>query len=371
MHDRGDANGGEYTSMEEFLRRAEAAGAGQTSRAEPQSAENPAAGSEQPPLWSEPVAAEPPNIAAEQPPIMEAAREAVGEPKEPEIQYSAVEAPISMSEQTGEQRSYSGLFLGLLALAIVAAIAGLGWTYYLSGRLTNAEMQLSQEQQQNQKLAAALDETNARLKVTSDTLGHSLGITQKELEARAQDLLNRQQAAARHFENEQQQTQQKISSVSSDVSGVKTDVGGVKTDLSNTQTQLKSDEAQLQSMKGDLGIDSGLIATNAKELEILKHKGDRNYYEFTLQKGHRQPVSTVSLELKKADPKHSRYTVEVYADDKKIEKKDRGLNEPVQFYTGKDNYLYELVVNSIEKNEVKGYIATPKNAPVPVNTSGD
>ena len=273
------------------------------------------------------------------------------------------------SNQVGEQRSYSGLFLGLLGLAVVAAIAGLGWSYHLSGRLTNAEMQLSQAQQQNQKLATALDETNAQLKVTTDTLGHSLGLTQKQLEKRAQDLLNRQQAAARHFESEQQDTQQKINSVSSDVSGVKTDVGGVKTDLGTTQTQLKSDEAQLLSMKGDLGVQSGLIATNGRELEILKHKGDRNYYEFTLQKGQKRPISTVSLELKKSDPKHSRYTVIVYADDKKIEKKDRGLNEPVQFYTGKDNYLYEMVVNSIDKNQVKGYIATPKSAPVPVSTS--
>lgn len=270
-----------------------------------------------------------------------------------------------------EQRSYSGLFLGLLALAVLAAIAGLAWSYHLSGRLTHAEMQLSEAQQQNDKLASALDETNARLKVTSETLGRSLGITQKQLEERAQDLLNRQQAANRRFETAQQATQQKISSVSNDVSGVKTDVGGVKTDLNNTQTELKADEAQLQSMKGDLGVDSGLIATNQKELDFLKHKGDRNYYQFTLRKGHRQPVSTVSLELKKADAKHSRYTLVVYADDKKIEKKNRNLNEPVQFYTGKDNYLYELVVNSIQKNEVSGYIATPKNAPVPVSTSGN
>jgi chromosome segregation ATPase len=278
-----------------------------------------------------------------------------------------------MSDQAsgnGEQRSYSGLFLGLLALAIVAAIAGLGWSYYLSGRLTHAETQLLQAQKQNEKLSSALDDTNARLKVTSDTLGHSLGITQKELEQRAQDLLRRQQAEAKQLESEQKDTQQKISSVSSDVTGVKTDVGGVKTDLGNTETQLKADEAQMQTMKGDLGQQSGLIATNAQELEILKHKGDRNYYEFTLQKGQRRPISTVSLELKKADVKHSRYTLIVYADDKQIEKKDRGLNEPVQFYTGKDSYLYELVVNSIDKNQVKGYIATPKSAPVPVSTSG-
>jgi DNA repair exonuclease SbcCD ATPase subunit len=269
-----------------------------------------------------------------------------------------------------EQRSYSGLFLGLLAIAMLAAIAGLAWSYHLAGRLTNAEAQLAQAQQRNDKLASALDETNARLTVTSDTLGHSLGLTQKQLELKAQDLLQRQEASAKKFENEQQATQQKISSVSSDVSTVKTDVGGVKTDLGNTQTELKTAESQLQSMKGDMGVQSGLIATNHDELEILKHKGDRNYYEFTLTKGEKKPVSTVSLELKKADTKHSRYTLEVYADDKRIEKKDRGLNEPVQFYTGKDSLLYELVVNSIDKNSIKGYIATPKNAPVPVRTSG-
>jgi hypothetical protein len=149
---------------------------------------------------------------------------------------------------------------------------------------------------------------------------------------------------------------------------VKTDVGGVKTDVAQTKTDLQNTQAQLQSMKGDMGVQSGLIATNHDELEILKHKGDRNYYEFTLHKNQRQPVSTVGLELKKADTKHSRYTLEVYADDKKIEKKDRGLNEPVQFYTGKDNYLYELVVNNMSKDQIQGYVSTPKAAPAPVTT---
>src|SRR5277367_2466245 len=269
-----------------------------------------------------------------------------------------------------EQRSFSGLFLALLAVAVLAAIAGLAWSYHLSGRVNNAEAQLSQAQQRNEKLAAALDETNARLKVTSETLGHSLGLTQKQLESKAQELMRRQEADTKRLETAQAATEQHVSSVSSDVSTVKTDVGGVKTDLTQTKTELKTAESQLQSMKGDLGVQSGLIATNHDQLEILKHKGDRNYYEFTLTKGQTKPVSTVSLELKKADVKRSRYTLEVFADDKQIEKKDRGLNEPVQFYTGKDNLLYELVVNSVDKNTVKGYVATPKNAPVPVSTSG-
>ena len=272
-----------------------------------------------------------------------------------------------------EQRSYSGLFLALLAAAVIAAIAGLAWSYHLSGRLTHAEAQLAQAQQNNQKLGAALDETNARLKVTTETLGHSLGMTQQQLETRAQQLLRRQEAQeaeAKRLASEQAATEQHVSTVSSDVSSVKTDVGGVRTDLTQTQGDLKNAVSQLQTMRGDLTGASTLIARNHDELEILKHKGDKNYYEFTLNKGQKQPVSTVSLELKKADIKRSKYTLDVYADDKKIEKKDKNLNEPVQFYTGKDNLLYELVVNSVDKNQVKGYIATPKNAPVPVSTSG-
>ena len=276
---------------------------------------------------------------------------------------------MSETSEVAEQRSFSGIFLGLLAVAVLAAIAGLVWSYLLTGRLTHAEAQLMLAQQQNQKLASAVDETNARLRVTSQ----SLGLTQRQLDERAADLLKRQQADAKRLEGEQAaaqaSTQKQISSVSSDVTGVKTDVGGVKTDLGQTKTELQTAEAALQSMKGDMGVQSGLIATNHSELEILKHKGDRNYYEFTLNKNQRKAISTVGLELKKADIKHSRYTLEVYADDKTIEKKDRGLNEPVQFYTGKDNMLYELVVNSINKNQVQGYISTPKNAPVPVSTT--
>ena len=276
-----------------------------------------------------------------------------------------------MSDETVvEQRSYSGLFLFLLAMALLGAVAALLWSYTLSSRLSQTEAHLLTAEQQNDKLAAELDKTNARLRVNQEVLGHSLGLTQKQLEARAQDLLRRQQADAQRFEAAQANTQKQIGAVSSDVSSVKTDVGGVKSDVAQTKTELQSAVSQLQSMKGDLGVQSGLIATNHSELETLKHRGDRNYYEFTLHKGKRPTtVSTVGLELRKADTKRNRYTLNVYADDKKIEKKDRNINEPVQFYTGKDNLLYELVVNSISKNEVQGYISTPKNAPQPVTVT--
>lgn len=274
-----------------------------------------------------------------------------------------------MTEADSGQRSFSGVFLVLLAAGLLAALGGLAWSYTINSRLAKAEAQLAQAQQENDKLAGELAQTNARLKVETQTLGQTVGLTQRQLEAKADDLLRRQQADARRLESEQAAARQQIGAVSSDVSNVKTDVGGVKTDVAQTKTELQNTQAQLQSMKGDLGVQSGLIATNHNELEILKHKGDRNYYEFTLRKGQRQAVSTIGLELRKADQKHSRFTLNVYADDKKIEKKDRGLNEPVQFYTGKDHDLYELVVNNISKNEVQGYVSTPKSVPAPVSVA--
>ena len=254
---------------------------------------------------------------------------------------------------------------------MLASLGGLIWCYTLSSRLAKSEAALTAAQQKSDSLSAALDKTNAELKVETDALSKSVGLTQKELESRAADLQRRQEAEAKRLASEQQAASEaatkQIGAVSSQVSSVQTDVGGVKSDVAKTKSDLQATQAQLQSMKGDLGIQSGLIATNHDELEILKHKGDRNYYEFTLNKQKQpQPVSTVSLVLKKADPKKNRYTLVVVADDKQIEKKDKGTNEPVQFYTGKDNLLFELVVNNVNKNQVVGYISTPKNAPKPV-----
>ncbi|MGO9435842.1 MAG: hypothetical protein ACLPH3_06925 [Terracidiphilus sp.] len=271
-------------------------------------------------------------------------------------------------------RTYSGALLAVIGAALVAAVAGLIWTYTLSGRIAHQEAALSDANQQNVKLAAQLRETNARLTVATDELGKSLGLTQKQLDQRAQTLIAREQADSRRLEEAQKQTAQQVTAVASDVSSVKTDVGGVKTDLTKTQSDLQGALATLTSMKGDLSDHSSLIARNHDELELLKHKGDRNYYEFTIAKGQKKPVGTVSLELKKSDQKKSRFTLVIYADDRSYEKKDRNVDEPLQFYSGKDPALYEIVVNSIGgKNQVSGYLSTPKTAPVPPTAapSGD
>jgi hypothetical protein len=272
-------------------------------------------------------------------------------------------------EVANTPRDYSNAIMVALGIALLLGLGSLIWAWNLNGRVAAQQEELVQTKQRNVQLAADLRETDARLRVTTDELGKSLGLTQKQMDVRAQQLLareNAQEAAARRLATAQQETAQQVTAVATDVSSVKTDVGGVKTDLGKAQTDLAGAVATLTSMRGDLSDHSSLIARNHDELEILKHKGDRNYYEFTLEKNHRQPVGTVSLELKKTDAKKNRFTLMVYADDKQYEKKDRNVNEPLQFYSGGNRGLFEIVVNSIDsKNKVKGYLSTPKDAPVP------
>ena len=272
-----------------------------------------------------------------------------------------------MSEfDTPPQRSISGALIGVVAAALLLALGGLVWTYVLSTKIIKQEAAIKAADDQNAKLKGELDETNARLKVTSQELGQSLGLTQKQLEAKTQEVLSREQADSKRLETAAKAAEQQITAVSSQVSDVKTDVGGVKTDVAKTQSDLATAVTQLTSMQGDISGHTSLIARNHDELELLKHKGDRNYYEFTLVKGSKKPVGTVSLELKKADAKKSQFTIVVYSDDKSYEKKNRNLNEPLQFYAGKDPSLYEVVVNSVSaKNTVTGYLSVPKSAPVP------
>jgi len=275
-----------------------------------------------------------------------------------------------MSElEENAPRTYSGAFLGAVAAAVVLALAGLIWSYVLSGRIAHQEAALADANQQSTALAAELRETDARLRVATDELSRSLGLTQKQLDERAQQIIQRENAEAaarRQLAAAQQQTAQQVNAVSGEVSSVKTDVGGVKTDVAKTQSDLAAAVSQLQSMRGDLTGANTLIARNHDELVELEHRGDRNYYEFTLDKGRKKPVGTVSLELRKADPRHSRFTLAIFADDKVYEKKDRNLNEPLQFYSGRTPMLFEIVVNNISsKKQISGYLSTPKSAPTP------
>jgi chromosome segregation ATPase len=251
----------------------------------------------------------------------------------------------------------------LLAVAIVYVAASAFFIFDQRGKLNK----LTQEQAASQQQIGDLTKRMQSAEADAETLAQQVGMTKKEMNSRAAALQRSQQeAAARLAEQEKKD----IGAVTGEVGNVKTDVGGVKTDVAATKASLESTIAKLQSTIGDLGQQSGLIANTRADLDALKHKGDRQYYEFALVKGAKpQAYSTVALQLRKTDPKRGKYTLNVTADDKTIEKKDKNQSEPVQFYTGREHMLYELVVWSVDKNKITGYLSTPKNAPVPVTAT--
>jgi chromosome segregation ATPase len=228
----------------------------------------------------------------------------------------------------------------------------------------------------------------AKMHETSSASTNSVDLLKVELEAaqkQARVLAGAAKVAATKHADElaaklaqmHEEQEQKVAAVSDVVSQVRTDadatrsrvgevsseVGNVKAELTATKSELEKTIADLKTTKGDLGLQSGLIATNAKELMALKQVGERNYTEFTLPKEKTpRKIGDIRIRLRAADPKRNRYSIEVMADDKVFEKKDKTINEPVQFIISRSAQPYELVVNEIKKDTISGYLAAPKVA---------
>ncbi len=253
----------------------------------------------------------------------------------------------------------------LLAIAVVYVIFSLYFIFETRSRLASQE---KTQQAAIDKLAQRMDTTQSDLKTSTEALAQRVGMTEQDLQqrmaARAAELERAQRASEQRLTR---RAKEQINQVTGEVAGVKTDLGSTKTDLAATKTDLETTKQKLERAMGDLGVQSGLIARTRDDLDELKRRGERNYYEFALQKGQSTPVSTISLQLKKADQKRGKFTLNVIADDRTIEKKDRTVAEPMQFYTGRERQLYEIVVFTVEKNRITGYLSTPKSVPTPIS----
>jgi chromosome segregation ATPase len=184
---------------------------------------------------------------------------------------------------------------------------------------------------------------------------------QAHIDQLAKQLESEQSKMAQQYSSEISDVKQTANAAHAKIADVSTEVGNVKSQASATQSELNKTIADLKSVRGDMGVQSGLIATNSTELQALRRLGERNYFEFKLGKTKApQRVGDITLLLKKTDAKKNKYTVDVMADDKLTEKKDKNINEPVQFYTSKAKQPYELVVNQVQKDLIVGYLATPK-----------
>jgi len=286
--------------------------------------------------------------------------------------------------QAGQQ--HTGLFVGLFA-GLVIALGGIGYLAMRNSQLSDqiAQMQDS-TQAQISKLSAAttslleerLQSVNQEIdavKSTGEKTSTAVRQTRAQAQKQSEELQSKLDEQQKQTTDELAQlkdttsnTSNTLNAVSSDVNNVKTDVGGVrndvtavKTDLGTTQSNLDKTTADLKRAMGDMGVMIGLIATNAKDLNALRALGERNYVEFDIsRKDAAKKIGDISVTLKKADMGHNRYTVSVFADDKLVEKRDRTINEPVQLYINGNRLPYEIVVNQVKKDEIVGYLSTPK-----------
>ena len=183
----------------------------------------------------------------------------------------------------------------------------------------------------------------------------------KRAEVLTAQLAEEQRRQSAHVASQISEVKEATADAAKNIGEVKTDVGGVKTDLTATKAELEKTISELKSVRGDMGQMSGLIATNGKELNALIARGDRNYFKFDIRKTKApQKVGDIAILVKKVDQKKNKFSIDVVADDKSVEKKDKGVNEPLQFYVSKASQPYELVVNQVGKDQIIGYLATPK-----------
>jgi cell division protein FtsB len=263
-------------------------------------------------------------------------------------------------ENTGTPR-----WIAVLFIILFVAVAAVGYVGYSAQ--SRLQTDLAKAQDQNKVLSAQLDQANSRL---ADLKGHievteqKVGMTQAELaraKSRAESILKEQttsdQKLTAQLSQVQKESEEKIGAVA-------TEVGGAKKDIEATKNDLEATKGKLDRATGDMGVMSGLIARNRDDLEDLKRRGDRNYYEFTMKKTKTpQRVGPVQINLTKTDQKKSKYTMTVFVDDRAIEKKDKTAGEPVQFYVKGVSRMapYEMVVFDVGKDQITGYLSTPKD----------
>ncbi|HUO34372.1 MAG TPA: hypothetical protein VMU43_05240 [Candidatus Acidoferrum sp.] len=261
-----------------------------------------------------------------------------------------------------------------VVLLFVVAFALVAYLLYASYSDRQAfRKSLDDGAKREQALGMELDKTNARLadlKGQLDVTSQKLGLTEDELahaRSLAQQIKKDQEKSDAQLRQQigdvQTDTTQKFGQIASDLNGTKSDVAATKADLEATKTKL-------QSTIGDLGVQSGLIAHNHEEVEELKRLGERDIYEFSLTKSKKpQRLGPILVQLRKVDTKHYRYTMNVVADDRTIEKKDKTVGEPVQFYVRGARVPYEIVVFDVGKDSAKGYLSTPKQTSSPAPSS--
>jgi len=248
-----------------------------------------------------------------------------------------------------------------LAVAVLGGVSllGLGVGFSALSHANSVEQTTQASfKQQNDALTQRLakdDEINQQLQSDLKVVTDKLNVTQADLIAARKASKSNVVTYDKKLNALGQDVNQKLAGKanSEDVTKLGTDVNGVRTDLDATNSNL-------QMARSEMGT---LIARNHDEIDQLRRMGQRDYFEFTVnRKGGAQHVGAIQVELKDTNTKKNQYTINVLADDKSFEKKNRSVNEPIFFYTGGTRQALELVVNKVTKTSASGYLSIPKAA---------
>lgn len=270
--------------------------------------------------------------------------------------------------------------VAIVLLVLIAVLVGATLYLYLELRSTKQEMaeRFQVYDEQFAQIEGSVNRASRTVETQVQDVRAMVETAEQTIEEKAKTVESRVLGRTNTLAEELEQTKQQQQAALQDVSGKITslsdvasetsqkvgsltgEVSTVREDLTQTKEELERTIADLKSVRGDLGVQSGLIATNGEELAALKRLGERNYFEFDIRKGKDwQRVGKIQLRLRDTNEKRNRFNLEVLADDKTVEKKNKTLLEPIQFYVIGSRIPYEIVVNKLEKNRIVGYLATP------------
>jgi hypothetical protein len=279
----------------------------------------------------------------------------------------------------GPQASHDTSFK-LLAVYAIMALLAVGEIYLsvklsaLRGELeaqqtrTRAELMSALKEQLGSNMERLQEANNQRLEALKGEIEDAIkraGTAGGELR-KARDQVSRLEKQ-QHDQAEQLKQQIAQKADQQQLGSLHQDLSSQRTDLDNTKKALDSVRSDLGMTRSELGT---LIARNHDEVEQLRRMGDRDYFEFRLERKQPLRVANIGLTLTKTNVKHHRFNLIMVVDDTEVERKNRTINEPIFFYSRGSKKPFELVVNSVESNQIKGYISAPKGAVQVAASSG-
>lgn len=280
---------------------------------------------------------------------------------------------VNIHQTTPESSAPRWVGLAVVILGIISIVSlGIGWSAsshsHDLAQTLGAQLQTAKQNEDvlSQRLAKT-EETNAQVEGELSVVTDKLKLTQQDVNRARAQARKIQDQDAKDLSEMQNSVNGQLATKASvdDLNKVTGDVGGVKTDLETTKNNL-------QMTRGEFGT---LIARDHDDIETLRRLGERDYYEFTIdKKGTREKVGDVMVELKGTNAKKNLYSVVLYADDKRYEKKNRSTNEPMYFFEGGSRKPVEFVVNSVTATKISGYLSVPKSVPATAtnnNSSGN